>query len=113
MPRALRVCSIKGCSELTRQGKCDECRRRANSDRARVTGTRYNARWRAFAHTWLRRYPLCFMCGGTAVHVDHIDGLGPDGPRGYDPANLQSLCRPCHSKKTVAQDGGFGRYYAD
>ena len=113
MPRAMRVCSVKGCTELARQGKCGECKRKANNARAQVTSAWNSKRWRAFSKAFLRKYPLCFTCSGTAVHVDHIDGLGPDGPRGYDRSNLQSLCRSCHSKKTVAQDGGFGRYYQD
>lgn len=45
-----------------------------------------------------------------ASDVDHIDGLGPLGPRGHDPDNLRSMCHPCHSKRTAAdQPGGWNR----
>ena len=27
----------------------------------------------------------------------------------YDERNLQALCHECHSRKTVTEDGGFGR----
>jgi 5-methylcytosine-specific restriction endonuclease McrA len=35
-----------------------------------------------------------------AEHVDHVRPLGMGGER-FDPANLQPLCRSCHSRKTV------------
>jgi 5-methylcytosine-specific restriction protein A len=43
-----------------------------------------------------------------AKEVDHIDGLGPSGPRGFDWTNLQALSKSHHSRKTASQDGGFG-----
>jgi 5-methylcytosine-specific restriction protein A len=45
---------------------------------------------------------------GRGLHVDHIDGLGPSGPRGHDPDNLQALCQPCHGRKTAHQTGTKG-----
>jgi 5-methylcytosine-specific restriction enzyme A len=48
-------------------------------------------------------------CARPSEHTDHVDGLGPDGPRGYDVDNFQALCHSCHSSKTVRHDGGFGR----
>ncbi|WP_231332648.1 HNH endonuclease signature motif containing protein [Actinomadura graeca] len=57
---------------------------------------------------FLRANPWCGRCGELAVEVDHIDGLGPRGPRGYDPGNLRSLCKPCHSARTARdQPGGW------
>lgn len=71
----------------------------------------YDARWNRFRLRVLRAYPICAVegCDRPARDVDHIDGLGPLGPRGYDWDNLQALCASCHSRKTVKQDGGFGR----
>jgi len=37
--------------------------------------------------------------------VDHIDGNAWDNSEG----NLQALCVSCHSRKTVLEDGGFGK----
>lgn len=114
MPRSLKVCTTKDCIEITRGGKCDDCKRKAA--KARTTNTANysgNTAWRTKSASFLRRYPVCFDCGDPAQVVDHIDGLGPSGPRGFDDANLQSLCRSCHGKKTARQDGAFGRYYAD
>lgn len=39
--------------------------------------------------------------------MDHIVPLAQGGTN--DTSNLQTLCRSCHSKKTVLYDGGFGR----
>jgi 5-methylcytosine-specific restriction enzyme A len=73
----------------------------------------YGQAWRRLRDKFVAEYPLCFVCGAAATQVDHIDGLGINGPRAYDWSNLQSLCRSCHGKKTVRQDGGFGRWAAD
>jgi hypothetical protein len=40
--------------------------------------------------------------------VDHRDGLGPNGPRGYDESNWCAMSASCHSRKTASRDGGFG-----
>lgn len=41
-----------------------------------------------------------------ATEVDHIDGLGPLGPRGFDPDNLQAMSHRHHSRKTAAETWG-------
>lgn len=74
----------------------------------------YNSRWSRVSKLYLLRNPLCVLCADKgrvtrARCVDHIDGLGPLGPLGYDETNFQPLCQSCHSRKTVNQDGGFGR----
>jgi 5-methylcytosine-specific restriction protein A len=53
--------------------------------------------------------PLCRECAKHGItraanHVDHISG----DPSNNDLTNLQPLCAPCHSRKTAAEDGGFG-----
>lgn len=52
--------------------------------------------------------PLC-SCGAAAECVDHIRPHKGDQELFWDPANLQSLCDSCHSRKTATEDGGFGR----
>lgn len=66
----------------------------------------YGARWRKFRAWFLAAYPMCSTpgCPEPATDVDHIDGAGPLGPRGYDPANCQALCHACHSRKTARED---------
>ena len=47
-------------------------------------------------------------CDAPATDVDHIDGLGPQGPAGHDPANLRGYCHPHHSARTARdQPGGW------
>jgi len=43
----------------------------------------------------------------AAVDVDHIDGSGPRGDN--SDKNLRAMAHGHHSRKTVRQDGGFGR----
>lgn len=40
--------------------------------------------------------------------VDHVDGQGPNGPRGFDLSNMQAMTRSCHGRKTAKEDGGYG-----
>ncbi|MFX4294091.1 HNH endonuclease [Streptomyces bohaiensis] len=48
------------------------------------------------------------MLKPLAGEVDHIDGLGPLGPRGHDPTNLRSMTKQHHSRATArAQPGGW------
>lgn len=54
--------------------------------------------------------PLCVKCRSEANEVDHIRPFrGRYDPLRTEPANLQPLCKPCHSRKTATEDGGFGR----
>lgn len=110
MARALRVCPTSGCPELLQPGqRCPRCAPTAERARGTATQRGYDARWRRVRAAYLRAHPICECgCGGIATDVDHIDGLGPHGPRGYDPANLRSLTHACHSRRTAAdQPGGW------
>lgn len=68
-----------------------------------------SAAWLALRQQVLNREPLCRCCAArgvirAATDVDHIDGDASNN----DDANLQPLCRRCHSRKTAREDGGFG-----
>lgn len=115
----LSLCLEPGCVALVQSGRCTEHQRehrRAARPSAAARG--YDDRWRKFRAEYLRAHPLCsspscqalpFYIRPEATDVDHLDGAGPLGPRGYDPANLQALCHSCHSRKTATENGGFGR----
>lgn len=115
MPKAPRVCSEAGCTELTDGAKCEQHRlagrRTADRRRPGAWARGYNARWERTRRAYIREHPRCEhpTCSELATDVDHIDGLGPTGPRGHDWPNLQALCHSHHSVKTAAQDGAFGR----
>lgn len=119
--RALKPCADPLCPELVRPParRCDEHERARDRDRGTPAERGYDHRWREEA----RRYKAqrraagtlhCDHCGLTEdqldrpLEVDHIDGLGPNGPRGYDPDNYQLLCRPDHQTKTAHQTGAKG-----
>lgn len=129
MPAALlKQCSYPGgCAELVTAGRCAAHARA--SDKARgVKGAvnenwRWNNwKWRMFSVRWRRKYPLCGMrpegfppaagsrCAANgiatqATEVDHIVPVkGPDDPLTFDPANLASSCKACHSAKTLREN---------
>lgn len=123
--RALKPCNGSPiCPELVQPPDryCEEHSRRRDLDRGTPADRGYTNRWRKFAWAYKRRRgdehpdgePRCDHCGLTAdetgapLEVDHIDGRGPLGPRGYDVTNLQLLCRRDHQTKTAHQTGTAG-----
>jgi 5-methylcytosine-specific restriction enzyme A len=116
------LCTAPGCGVLVYgNGKCDthrtEARRESQARRPEGHARAYDARWSAFSKAYLKRHPTCACdeCAALpewrrqdATEVDHIDGRGPSGPRGYDWANCQALSKSHHSRKTATEDGGFG-----
>ena len=115
--RYISVCAERGCPELADERFCDKHRR---DDRRAIEGRResaqskgYDAQWRKTRLEFLRAYPVCqdeMGCVAKATDVDHIDGLGPKGPRGHDWTNLRALCHSHHSKRTARdQPGGWNR----
>ncbi|QXE85987.1 HNH endonuclease [Geomonas nitrogeniifigens] len=77
----------------------------------------YGARWAAYSRQYRKENPLCVDCLARGVltsvehggHVDHIQAVsGPSDPLFWEPANHQSLCHSCHSRKTAFEDGSFG-----
>ena len=112
---APRPCSHPGCSVLVKAGRCElhhKAQRKVQDER-RDRGPRFydKRRWRdRIRPAQLSRYPLCEVCQAVgkvvvATDVDHIDGNTSNN----GPDNLMSLCHSCHSIKTAAQDGSFGR----
>lgn len=127
MPTAPRgYCSGKGrrCrGRAVRQGLCEDCylERQREYDAGRETAAErgYGAEWRATRAAYLEEHPTC-ECDDclrlpdwrrpTATDVDHIDGLGPRGPRGHDWSNLRAMTHGHHSRRTAAdQPGGWAR----
>ena len=57
--------------------------------------------WKALRAAFIRRFPVCVLCGSKAKHVDHIVPIKVDWSRRLDPANLRPLCHSCHSSVTL------------
>jgi len=116
------LCTAPGCGVLVYGGgRCPTCltesRREAEKRRPKRYGRAYDGRWHAFSKRYLRNHPYCECpeCAALpeyrrpeATEVDHIDGQGPSGPRGYDEGNCMAMSKSHHSRKTATQDGGFG-----
>lgn len=62
--------------------------------------------WKATRARHLAMFPLCVECEklGKITKgevVDHIKPRDPDHPeRDLDPNNLQTMCHPCHNRKS-------------
>lgn len=68
----------------------------------------HSARWPRLRNLTLRESPVCADCGGLAQEVHHI--IPPDRYRDdpdevmrlmFDPSNLVSLCRRCHTGRHI------------
>ncbi|MDK8305659.1 HNH endonuclease signature motif containing protein [Corynebacterium imitans] len=110
-----RPCSQPGCPELTDHRFCP-AHARAEDERYRTyqrdpaINKRYDHRRRQIRNAYIQAHPLCEQCQTQgrvtpAQEVDHIVPLEDGGT--HDEANLQALCKPCHSSKTA---GGNDRW---
>lgn len=75
-----------------------------------------NAAWRRLRAAFLATHPICKHCHEKniitpATEIDHIHPVNPYDPydtkngnygEPLDPANLQALCKSCHTRKTAA-----------
>ena len=89
------------------------CERHRKERARKIDEARPSAAKRGYDHTWrkirasvLSRHPLCLFCEEegkttTATEVDHIDG----NSRNNSPENLRPLCKSCHSRRTIRDQG--------
>jgi len=85
----------------------------------------YTREWAIYSRAWLARHPICGMRQDGGLHIehshcarlglrtkatctDHIRAIKAGGAR-FDPANHQSLCHACNSRKAIDLEHGFGR----
>jgi 5-methylcytosine-specific restriction protein A len=111
-------CRYPGCPVLVEGGRyCDQHRKqeRKQQDSRRGTAAQrgYDGRWQRYRKWFLKRNPLCVKCQengniNSATVVDHINPHKGDRKLFWDPENHQALCKRCHDRKTVKEDGGFG-----
>jgi 5-methylcytosine-specific restriction protein A len=108
--RSLSPCRQSGCPTVTPDRYCKDHTQYSNHlDRHRGSaGSRgYDAAWQKIRKQALKRdLYLCQHCKNegratSAKDVDHIIPISIDPSKRLDLANLQSLCRSCHNKKTL------------
>ncbi len=107
-----RVCAEPGCPTLSTATRCTQHQRaKARTNRAEHTRNDYGPGWPSVRYRQLRAHPRCEHCGKKATVVDHRTPRRyfTSSPAANHPSNLCSLCKPCHDRKTVKLDGGFGR----
>lgn len=113
MPHRLaKPCCASSCPALTHGRFCDTHRqaeyRRQNEQRGSTRERGYAGAWFALRKQVLERDAhRCARCGGHANTVDHIVAKTAGGTD--EPFNLQSLCRACHSAKTMRESVSRGR----
>lgn len=116
-----RMCAEPGCGRCAEEGGtlCPAHKGKPKAPRL-FEGTRRKAsaawhplystaRWRALRRAVLEARPFCAACGAPATEVDHIVPHRGSEDLFYSEANLQPLCKRCHSAKTLAENGRFAR----
>jgi 5-methylcytosine-specific restriction protein A len=88
-------------------------RRAYEADRGSPTSRGYDGSWKRLRIQHLKAEPLCRFCRAmgrlvAAEVVDHIVDIQVRPELRLDPANLRSLCVPCHNRRT-AQDTAAAR----
>jgi 5-methylcytosine-specific restriction enzyme A len=101
--RRLAPCAEHGCPELTRDGRCEQHKRKAwegstRSQHQTISGSANQKRRRRILEALLY---TCHVCGKTgADQVDHVVPLGEGGAdEDYNLAPIHA--EPCHREKTA------------
>lgn len=122
--RGLKVCATPGCPDFAapKRSYCAPCERRYDATRRQATDAArpspaergYGTAWRDRRARFLAANPVCADCGGAATVADHAPVTRAELVRRGDPDpdaahHLQPRCASCHGRKTVRDDGGWGR----
>jgi 5-methylcytosine-specific restriction protein A len=107
--RPRNPCRHLGCPKLTDGLYCEEHEALHRGDRPSSGKRGYNSRWQKARDRYLKAHPLCVQCRKEgrlveATVVDHITPHRGDRKLFWDESNWQSLCKPCHDRKTMTED---------
>lgn len=116
MNKPMRMCRAPGCMRLTSEGWCQEHKPKTERKASAAwhylyTNPRYG--WRKRRDDQLARDPWCRECAkrGLRVRATDVDHVVPhQGDLDlFLHGELQSLCRSCHSRKTMAENAQLFR----
>ena len=121
-----KICKKSGCGRTALPGK-DYCGKHLNCAQAAQNRKIFTKRgkssewhnlyqtaeWRRRSKAFLKKYPVCFICGAPATISDHIIPHRGDLTLFYDESNLQPMCQRCHSRKTMKENNNFHRQKGD
>ena len=96
-----KPCMFPGCPNLTTEKYCDKHK---VSERASASERGYGRTWQKARTIFLKKHPVCVVCGKMATVVDHIIPHRGDDKLFWDESNWQPLCKACHDKKTGNYD---------
>lgn len=109
------LCTFPRCgTTVPKPGKCPAHRKMFTSAFNKMlsvkSGLYGTARWKVLRLHILADEPICVLCHeAVATEVDHIEPYQP-GDDFFNPNNLQSLCKSCHSSKTQRFDRKKKKY---
>lgn len=119
--RPNKPCNKPGCPNLTRDKYCEEHlelgirqfnftkeqkqefdKKRSKSPARKL----YDHKWREYSKEFLKRNPVCTVCGNKSEVTDHV--IAHKGNKGlfWTKFNHMALCKSCHDRKTWTQDRG-------
>ena len=65
----------------------------------------YDKHWKRIRGIHLRKFPDCVVCGLPGNEVDHIQPISERPDLRLSMANLRTLCKKHHSRRTVIDQG--------
>lgn len=91
MTAPARLCAEPWCPNII-DGPGRYCAEHSRQMFAGIDPAPYRGAWPKIRNAHIARHPRCQQCGAPAAEVHHFD----HNPRNNNPANLASLCEPCH-----------------
>ena len=122
--KPLRPCNKPGCSQLTRDGYCEQHKTAKAENNRYYDKYQRNKKHDRFYHSaaWIkcrdyiriRDNGLCQHCLNqkritVGIIADHIVPLSVDWNKRLDESNLQLLCAGCHAVKTAEDLQKYGK----
>jgi 5-methylcytosine-specific restriction protein A len=102
----MQFCSEPGCHVLVARGHCAAHTRYTRATYTQAHRWSNTVRWHRLRAEVRMAEPFCRACLAEGrnvlmTDVDHIVPHDGDAGRFWDRNNLQSLCKSCHSRKTI------------